>query len=202
MIHFLKKKAKESEGLLKCNKKGSKIKIKKISNKLEQNEKEIEYKPQATPVKVEVKKEQNTEGKETREEIKDIKIKDVIQKEYDKNDIKKEKRKEDKTKEKRQASKENKYSVGVKLKEEPLENKKQEKEEIVEKKSDQDSKECKKKILEGIKKREHHRRREKHRCSIRGTREDKCFEKRRSFEKTRLFQDKEDRRKHQETLVR
>lgn len=188
---FLKKKAEEKEGLSQCNIKRKKLKIEKITKKLEPRKKIKEE----AEIKVE---EQNSEVDENRG-VENDKVK--ITEEHYREDIKEEKSKEDNTKEEKKVSDENK--IDVKLIEELPEDKEDERKKIVKSKLKQGSKRDNKEIVEETK-RQHkirrcHRRHDK--LCTKGTRGAEDFEKRRSFEKTRLFQDKEDRRKHEEALV-
>lgn len=188
---FLKKKAEEKEGLSQCNIKRKKLKIEKITKKLEPRKKIKEE----AEIKVE---EQNSEVDENGG-VENDKVK--ITEEHYREDIKEEKSKEDNTKEEKKVSDENK--IDVKLIEELPEDKEDERKKIVKSKLKQGSKRDNKEIVEETK-RQHkirrcHRRHDK--LCTKGTRGAKDFEKRRSFEKTRLFQDKEDRRKHEEALV-
>lgn len=188
---FLKKKAEEKEGLSQCNIKRKKLKIEKITKKLKPRKKIKEE----AEIKVE---EQNSEVDEN-VGVENDKVK--ITEEHYREDIKEEKSKEDNTKEEKKVSDENK--IDVKLIEELSEDKEDKIKEIVKSKLKQGSKRDNKEIVEETK-RQHkikrcHRRHDK--LCTKGTRGAKDFEKRRSFEKTRLFQDKEDRRKHEEALV-
>lgn len=191
---FLKKKAEEKEGLSQCNSKRNKVKIQKITKKLEPR-KIIEEEAGINPLQIKVV-EQNSNEDEIGG-IEDDTVKITEEKYIE--DIKEEKRKED-TKEEQKSSEEN--EIDGKLKEKLPEDKTNERKEFVQTELEQGSKRDIKKVAE----RQHktrrchsHRRRDK--FFTKGTRGAKDFEKRRNSKNTRLFQDKEDRRKHEEALV-
>lgn len=193
---FLKKKAEEKEGLSQCNIKRKKLKIEKITKKLEPRKK---IKEEAKIKLIQIKAEEQNSEVDENGGVENDKVK--ITGEHYREDIKEEKSKEDNTKEEKKVSDENK--IDVKLIEELSEDKEDKIKEIIKSKLKQGGKRDNKEIVEETK-RQHkirrcHRRHDK--LCTKGTRGAKDFEKRRSFEKTRLFQDKEDRRKHEEALV-
>lgn len=189
---FLKKKAEEKEGLSQCNSKRNKVKIEKISKKLEPR-KIIEEEAGINLFQIKVE-DQNSDEDENGG-IKDDTVK--ITEENYREDIKEEKRKED-TKEEEKSSEEN--EIDGKLKEKLPEDKTNERKEFVQTELEQGSKRDIKKVAERPhKSRRCHRRRDK--LFTKSTRGAKDFEKRRNSKNTRLFLDKEDRRKHEEALV-
>lgn len=189
---FLKKKAEEKEGLSRCNSKRNKVKIEKITKKLEPR-KIIEEEAGINLLQIKVM-EQNSDEDENRG-IEDDTVK--ITEENYREDIKEEKRKED-TKEEQKSSEEN--EIDGKLKEKLPEDKTNERKEFVQTELEKGSKRDIKKVAERQHKtRRCHRRRDK--LFTKGTRVAKDFGKRRNSKTTRLFQDKEDRRKHEEALV-
>lgn len=189
---FLKKKAEEKEGLSQSNSRRNKVKIEKIIKKLEPR-KIIEEEAGINLLQIKVDKQNSDEDENGG--IEDDTVKNI--EENYREDIKEEKGKED-TKEEQKSSKEN--EIGGKLKEILLEDKTYERKEFVQTELERGSKRDIKKVAE----RQHktrccHRRSEK--LFTKGTRGAKDFENRRNSKKTRLFQDKEDRRKHEEALV-
>lgn len=189
---FLKKKAVEKEGLSQCNSKRNKVKIQKITKKLEPR-KIIKEEAGINPLQIKVVEQNSNEDEIGGIEDDTVKITEENYIE----EIKEETSKED-TKEEKKSSEEN--EIDGKLKEKLPEDKTNEKKEFVQTELEQGSKRDIKKVVERQHKtRRCHRRRDK--FFTKGTRGAKDFDKRRNSKNTRLFEDKEDRRKHEEALV-
>lgn len=197
MVTFLKKRAEENEGLSRGNIKKNKVKIGKITKKLETRKGiDEEAKIELVQTKVEVK---NSEVEEN-ERIENDKIKTA-----EKNcreDEKEENRIEDNTKEEEEEVVFDENKTDVELKEELPEEKEEEKD-FVRTELEQGSERGVQEVVERTKRQHKSRRchRKRNKLCAKGTRGAEDFGKRKSWVKARLFQDKEDRRKHEEALV-